>query len=473
MTDAQDTAAERRARLDARMTELALLTDGWHGEGSLAVAPMAGMRAYLFGMEWAQHQTDLPMPAFFPRPDGEVQAEWCWGAWAVDLVFGARDGRDDGDMAMTFYGSCLEPRLDIEGEPFGDDDVAEALRWLRDGMPWGSKPGFLVADPDSENDRLSAANATLVHLNSWVPGKTTEADTVPEETIRHAWSLLGPLIHRTLPLRQPHLWSRTTDRSAVIRWGFDRWASVEAEVYPDGRIDVLVTNLLERDLGRWREFAAGESKQASLYLEEVLTRMLPSDNRVRLRRADGGACANGRQDPWLGAFVAQADALLNTWDEYRESFAGPRAHAATVQALRDLYAAGMPRPSYLDHAPDGLYLCWRRPNRSVALDYDNDGPDPTGAESAWGVSEWGQAEHRTFFCSDMPAERARVAVLLRAFLQDDSFDQVRNALDSEGIRTVGHRDECDTAGWVLQGPKTPADPANVCTEAVATVALAR
>lgn len=117
--------------LDARLDELAALSDGWlDGEG-LALTPhaIATARAVL-GRLAAEHP-DVPRPRVYPTPDGEVSAEWTLGRVSADVRFPAAGLALDADALHVDTGA--EIALTIDGG--APDAPAQIAAWLRAAAP--------------------------------------------------------------------------------------------------------------------------------------------------------------------------------------------------------------------------------------------------------------------------------------------------------------------------------------------------
>jgi hypothetical protein len=66
-----------------QLKELAQLKDGWlDGQG---FAPDLDMLSWLSSEFDSNYHTSLPLPFFYPMPNGGVQAEWTGNNWEISL----------------------------------------------------------------------------------------------------------------------------------------------------------------------------------------------------------------------------------------------------------------------------------------------------------------------------------------------------------------------------------------------------
>lgn len=136
--------------LDARLDELAALSDGWlDGEG-IALTPHAIATARAVLGRLASEHPDAPRPRVFPTPDGEVSAEWVLGRVSADVRFPAAGLALDADALHVDTGA--EIALTIDGS--APDAPAQIAAWLRAAADLNSVRALM-----EEGRRLSAAMA--------------------------------------------------------------------------------------------------------------------------------------------------------------------------------------------------------------------------------------------------------------------------------------------------------------------------
>ena len=98
--------------IDARLRELALLSDGWlDGNGRALDGKALAKLARAFEARFAP---ELPPPYLYPTPEGNVLAEWSLGAWEVSLEIALDDFSADFQALHTGSGEERESALSLD-----------------------------------------------------------------------------------------------------------------------------------------------------------------------------------------------------------------------------------------------------------------------------------------------------------------------------------------------------------------------
>lgn len=110
-------------QLCARLSVLEAMRDGWLDGSGVAPSKQAVAIARTILCNLAVEHPELPRPGVFPTPEGGIQAEWVFGAWAADVIFDSETGDIEADASNAQSG-------EERSGAFTAHDVGPLSDWL-------------------------------------------------------------------------------------------------------------------------------------------------------------------------------------------------------------------------------------------------------------------------------------------------------------------------------------------------------
>lgn len=113
-----------------RLESFSEIQDGWYeGDGLCPSADSIARARGVLARLMIEYR-DLPKPRVYPTRDGNVQAEWVLGRWAVDVLFGPTDDSIQADATHIDSGQEIPTGL-FSSEQVSADAATSLADWLK------------------------------------------------------------------------------------------------------------------------------------------------------------------------------------------------------------------------------------------------------------------------------------------------------------------------------------------------------